>query len=258
MKDIVRVRPLRPYEKIKLRRLKRLRRNAVNSRNARIIMLAVGQQRNRVIAEMVGCSVQWVRQIIHRFNDDGIDGITWLPWFQVRSARVFTIDLCEHIAEIALSSPIALIRANYDRTKDVRHFLAYYDLETDRLYGRFTEHKTGKVFLSFLRWVRSRYPMTQTLHLVMDNYGTHIMATVQAWAQSHNVRIYLTPTNGSWLNRIESQFTALKKFAMKPSDYRDHEEQQAAIESYLTWRNHARELSITAWNEYREETGLAA
>ena len=360
MKDTVRVRPLRPYEKVKLRRLKRLRRNAVNSRNARIIMLAVGQQRNRVIAEMVGCSVQWVRQIIHRFNDYGIDGITWLSWFQVRSPRVFTIDICEHIAEIALSSPIALIgmtqwslaklrqylieqhvlanisirwlgenlhrykvrlrrtktwkestdplfaqkyrairrlyrqrpangrrlcidefgplhllprhghcrkgpgqhvrriRANYDRTKDVRHFLAYYDLETDRLYGRFTEHKTGKVFLSFLRWVRSRYPMTQTLHLVMDNYGTHVMATVQAWAQSHNVRIYLTPTNGSWLNRIESQFTALKKFAMKPSDYRDHEEQQAAIESYLAWRNHARELSITAWHEYREETALAA
>ena len=360
MKDIVRVRPLRPYEKVKLRRLKRLRRNAVNSRNARIIMLAVGQQRNRVIAEMVGCSVQWVRQIIHRFNDYGIDGITWLPWFQVRSARVFTIDICEHIAEIALSSPIALIGmtqwslaklrqylieqeilanisirwlgeilrrykvklrrtktwkestdplfaqkyrairrlyrqrpvngrrlcidefgplhllprhghcrkgpgqhvrripANYDRTKDVRHFLAYYDLETDRLYGRFTKRKTGKVFLSFLKWVRSRYPSTQTLHLVMDNYGTHVMATIQAWARSHNVRIYLTPTNGSWLNRIECQFTALKRFAMQPSDYHDHEELQAAIESYLTWRNHARDLSITAWNEYREETALAA
>src|SRR5579859_7067625 len=106
MKDTVRVRPLRPYEKIKLRRLKRQRRNAVNSRNARIIMLALGGRRHRVIAEMVGCSAQWVRQIIHRFNDDGINGITWLPWFQVRSARVFTADICEHIAEIALSSPI--------------------------------------------------------------------------------------------------------------------------------------------------------
>jgi transposase len=360
MKDKVTVRPLRPYEKVKLRRLKGQRRNAVNSRNARIIMLAVGQRRNRIIAEMIGCSVQWVRQIIHRFNDDGIDGITWLPWFQVRSARVFTIDICEQIAEIALSSPIALIgmsqwslaklrqylieqkiiahisirwlaeilhrykvrlrrtktwkestdplfvrkyrairrlyqqrpvqgrrlcidefgplhllprhghcrkgpgqhvrriRANYDRTKDVRHFLAYYDLETDRLFGRFTKSKTGKVFLSFLRWVRSRYPRTQMLHLVMDNYGTHIMATVLAWAQSHNVRIYLTPTNGSWLNRIESQFTALKKFAMKPSDYRDHEELQAAIESYLAWRNRARDLSITAWNQYKRQTSKAA
>src|SRR5882724_6489860 len=356
MKDTVKVRPLRPYEKIKMRRLKRQRRNAVNSRNARIIMLAVGGRRNRVVAEMVGCSAQWVRQIIHRFNDYGIDGISWYPWFQVRSARVFTVDICEQIAEIALSSPIALIgmsqwslpklrqylieqkivanvsirwlgeilrrykvrlrrtktwkestdplfaqkyrairrlyqhrpangrrlcidefgplnlqphhghcntgpgkhvdrlRATYNRNSGIRHFLAFYDLETDRLYGRFTKRKTGKVFLSFLKWVRSRYPKTQVLHMVMDNYGPHITDHVRAWAKDHNIRFYLTPTNGSWLNRIESQFTALKKFALQPSDYRSHEEQQAAIESYLTWRNRARDLSLTAWNDYRRET----
>ncbi len=360
MKDTIRVRPLRPYEKVKLRRLKRQRRNAVNSRNARIIMLSSGHLNNAAIANLVDCTATWVRQIIHRFNDDGIGGICYFPWFQGRSARVFTADLCEQIAEIALASPIALIGmtqwslpklreylieqkvvanisirwlgeilhrykvrlrrtktwkestdplfvrkyraichlyrqrpaagrrlcvdefgplhllprhghcrkgpgqhvqripANYERSKDVRHFLAYYDLETDRLYGRFTKRKTGKVFLSFLRWVRSRYPKTQTLHMVMDNYGTHIMATIQAWAKSHNVRIYLTPTNGSWLNRIESHFAALKAFAMKPSDYDDHEEQQAAIESYLTWRNHARDLSVTAWKEYQREKAKAA
>ena len=39
MKDTVKVRPLRPYEKIKLHRLKQLRRNTVNSRNARIILI---------------------------------------------------------------------------------------------------------------------------------------------------------------------------------------------------------------------------
>jgi transposase len=360
MKDTVKVRPLRPYEKVKLRRLKRQRRNAVNSRNARIVLLSSGHLKNAAIAAMVDCTPTWVRQIIHRFNDDGIDGISYFPWFQGRSPRVFTSDICEEIAAVALSSPIALIgmtqwslpklrqylieqqviahisirwlgvllhryhvrlrrtktwkestdplfvqkfrairrlyrrrpangrrlcidefgplhllprhghcrkgpgqhvqriRANYDRSKDIRHFLAYYDLETDRLYGRFTKRKTGKVFLSFLKWVRSRYPKTQVLHIVMDNYGTHIMATLLTWAKSHNVRVYLTPTNGSWLNRIECQFTALKKFAMKPSDYRDHEEQQAAIESYLTWRNRARDLSITAWNQYKRETSKAA
>lgn len=360
MKDTIRVRPLRPYEKIKLRRLKRQRRNAVNSRNARIIMLSSGHMSNAAIAAMVDCTATWVRQIIHRFNDDGIDGICYYPWFQGRSPRVFTSDICEEIAAVALSSPIALIgmtqwslaklrqylieqkviahisirwlgeilhrykvrlrrtktwkestdplfvqkfrairrlyrqrpangrrlcidefgplhllprhghcrkgpgqpvhriRANYNRSKDIRHFLAYYDLETDRLYGRFTERKTGKVFLSFLKWVRSRYAKTQVLHMVMDNYGTHTMASVLAWAKSHNVRVYLTPTNGSWLNRIECQFTALKKFAMKPSDYHDHEEQQAAIESYLTWRNRARDLSITAWNQYKRENSKAA
>jgi transposase len=360
MKDTIRVRPLRPYEKIKLRRLKRQRRNTVNSHNARIILLSSGHMTNVAIAEAVDCTPTWVRQIIHRFNADGVNGISYFPWFQGRSARVFTADICEEIAAVALSSPIALIgmtqwslaklrqylieqkvvanisirwlgeilhrykvrlrrtktwkestdplfvqkfrairrlyrqrpangrrlcidefgplhlqprhghcrkgpgqhvqriRANYDRSKDIRHFLAFYDLETDRLYGRFTKHKTANDFLSFLKWVRSRYPKAQTLHMVMDNYGTHITAKVLTWAKSHNVRVYLTPTNGSWLNRIESQFTALKKFAMKPSDYRDHEEQQAAIESYLTWRNRARDISITAWNQYKRENSKAA
>src|SRR5271165_5334425 len=123
MKDIVRVRRLRPYEKVKLRRLMRQRRNAVNRRNARMIMLAVGGRRNRVIAEMVGCSAQWVRQIIHRFNDFGIDGITWYPWFQVRSARVFTSAICEQIGEIALSSPIALIGMTQWSVPKLRQYL---------------------------------------------------------------------------------------------------------------------------------------
>jgi transposase len=360
MIDTVKVRPLRPYEKIKMRRLKRQRRNTVNSRNARIIMLAVGGQPNRIIAEMVGCTPQWVRQIIHRFNDLGIDGITWYAWFQVRSARVFTADICEQIGEIALSSPLSLIgmtqwsvpklrlylieqkivanisirwlgeilrrykvrlrrtktwkesddplfaqkyrairrlyrqrpadgrrlcidefgplnlqprhghcnkgpgkgvarlRATYNRKGGIRHFLAFYDLETDRIYGRFTEHKTARDMLSFLRWVRSRYPRSQKLHIVIDNYSTHGTAEITTWAQAHNVRFYLTPTNGSWLNRIESQFTALKKFALQPSDYRSHEQQRAAITSYLTWRNRARDLSVTAWKAYRRETRHAA
>lgn len=54
------------------------------------------------------------------------------------------------------------------------------------------------------------------------------------WAAAHNIRFYLTPTQASWLNRIECQFTALKKFALENSDFRTHEEQQQSIESYLT------------------------
>jgi transposase len=360
MKDKVKVRALRPYEKTKLGRLKRQKGNAVNSRHARIVLLSVGGMANRAIAAHVDCTPPAVRQVIHRFNEQGIDGITWYPWFQTHPERVFTTEIRDQIVEIALCSPIALIgmsqwslpklrqylveqkvvahisirwlgeilrrykvrlrrtktwkesqdplfaqkyrairrlyrhrptngrrlcidefgplnlqphhghclkgpskrvervRATYRRTGGVRHFLAFYDLETDRLYGRFTEHKKAKDFLSFLKWVRSRYPRSQKLHIVMDNYGPHITVAVLTWAKSHNIRIYLTPTNGSWLNRIESQFTALKKFALQPSDYGSHEEQQAAIESYLTWRNRHRDLSITAWNDFQEETANAA
>jgi hypothetical protein len=43
MTDKVKVRTLRPYEKVKLQRLKKQQRNAVNSRHARIVLLSVGK-----------------------------------------------------------------------------------------------------------------------------------------------------------------------------------------------------------------------
>src|SRR3954449_7924088 len=78
--DKVRVRPLRPYEQKKLHRLKRQKANAVNGRHARIILLGRGGLCNRDIAESCDCTPQWVRVIIHRFNEHGLDGITWSPW----------------------------------------------------------------------------------------------------------------------------------------------------------------------------------
>jgi transposase len=125
--------------------------------------------------------------------------------------------------------------------------LAAYDLETGRLFGQFKSRKTWVEFLQFLKWLRRRYCKSETLHIVMDNYSPHLKTEVQAWATSHNVKFYLTPTNASWLNRIECQFTALKKFALENTDFRSHEEQEAAIESYLAWRNGRREIAVEQW-----------
>ena len=108
--DTVKVRPLRPYEKRALHRLKRQRANAVHSRHARIILLSTGGLRNRDIATRVDCSPPGVRRVIHRFNADGLDGITWYPWMQASpQPRRFTAELAEQIAALALWSPVALI-----------------------------------------------------------------------------------------------------------------------------------------------------
>jgi transposase len=143
------------------------------------------------------------------------------------------------------------LRATYNRKLGVRHYLAAYDLETGHLCGRFTKQKTYVQFLSFLKWLRSRYRRQETLHIVLDNYGSHLKQEVLDWAKEHNVRFYFTPTNASWLNRIESQFTALKKFALDNSDYRSHEEQQEAIESYVAYRNGRREIAVESWPSHK-------
>lgn len=354
--DKVRVRPLRPYEQRKLHRLKRQKTNAVNSRHARIILFSRGGLRNRDIAYRCDCSPQWVRQIIHRFNRHGLDGITWYPWMagSGHSSR-FPVEVLEQIAEVALSSPVALIgmtrwsltklrdylveqqiitriscewlrillhrlqirwrrtktwkestdpefaqkyrrikrlyrrcpargrricvdefgplnllprhgsclagrgkkterhRATYNRQGGVRHLLAAYDLESKQLLGRFYARKTWEQFLDFLKWLREQYSQEETLHVVLDNYGPHTRAEVRAWAQKNKVKLYFTATNASWMNRIESQFTELKEFALRNSDYRSHEALQEAIELYIKWRNGERPISRQNWDEFRRQ-----
>jgi transposase len=359
--DKVKVRPLRPYEQKKLHRLKRQKANAVNSRHARIILLSRGGLRNVEIAKRCDCSPQWVRKIIHRFNQGGLDAICWYPWMagSGKSSR-FCDQVKLQIAEIALSSPVALIgmtrwslsklrdylveqkiitriscewlrtllrrmkirwrrtktwkeskdpeflqkyrrikrlysrrpkggrrlcvdefgplnllpraggclagrgkkverhRATYSRKGGVRHFLAAYDLENDKLYGWFYQRKTWEQFLDFVKKLRRRYRKGEVLHIVMDNYGPHIKAEVKEWASKHKIVFYLTATNASWMNRIESQFTELKEFALNNSDYRTHEELQQAIELFLQWRNGERPIGRISWPEFKRQQLAAA
>ena len=55
--------------------------------------------------------------------------------------------------------------------------------------------------------------------------------------KANNVEIAYTPTNSSWLNRIEAQFTALRYFALDGTDHTSHKEQASMIRRYIIWRN---------------------
>lgn len=228
-------------------------------------------------------SVEWLRQFLHRCKirlrrtktwKESTDPLFWQKYRAIRrlyrhrpaGGRRLCIDEFGPLNlrprhGHCLAGPgkrVERLRATYNRKGGVRHFLAFYDLETDRLYGRFTRRKTWVECLSFLKWVRRRYPRQQVLHIVLDNYGSHIKHVVREWAAAHNIRFYLTPTQASWLNRIECHFTALKKFALENSDHRTHEAQQEAIESYLEWRNGQRDLSLQSWKAYKRKKREAA
>jgi transposase len=327
--------------------MKRQLSNAVNSRHARIILLSTGGVCNCEIALRVGVTAAWVRRILHRWNQGGLDAVWWCPFGSIgRSGpRKFMADVVEQIAEVALSPPKELIgmsvwslpklraylvakkvipsislewlrhllrhrhirwrhtktwkeshdlrfwpkyrrirrlyaarpaggvrlsidefgplnlqprhgrhwahtthvdrlRATYHRTGGVQHFFGVYDLERDTLQGRFEKRKNALTFLSFLKWVRGRYPLRLTLHIVLDNASYHETAEILAYARRHRIHFAWTPTGASWLNRIECHFTAMRKFALDNTDYRSHKEQQAAIRSYLRWRNRRRTVDI--------------
>jgi hypothetical protein len=60
---------------------------------------------------------------------------------------------------------------------------------------------------------------------------------VANWADANNVEIAYTPTNSSWLNRIQARFTALRYLALDGTDQRGHKEQGSMIRRYIIWRN---------------------
>ena len=55
--------------------------------------------------------------------------------------------------------------------------------------------------------------------------------------QANNVELAYVPFYGSWLNRIEAQFTALRYFALDGTDHPNHHEQASLIRRYIIWRN---------------------
>ncbi len=137
--------------------------------------------------------------------------------------------------------PRRRMRATYTRTAGVRHLIAAYDLGEDKLYGHVKPRKTRTRFLEFCRYLRSLYPPDVRMAIICDNFSPHLTTAkdgrVGAWAAANNTEIAYTPSNSSWLNRIEAQFTALRYFALDGTDHASHQEQASMIRRYIIWRN---------------------
>jgi transposase len=132
-------------------------------------------------------------------------------------------------------------RATYTRPHGVRHLLAGYDLSTDRLYGHVVARKGRTEFLAFCRYLRSLHPQDVRIAIVLDNFSPHLSTPTDSrvgdWARDNNVELAYVPFYGSWLNRIEPQFTALRYFALDGTDHPSHREQASMIRRYIAWRN---------------------
>lgn len=132
-------------------------------------------------------------------------------------------------------------RATYNRPHGVRQLFAAYDLTTDKVYGHVKPTKTRTKFLEFCRYLRTLYPLEVRLAIVCDNFSPHLTTKkcrrVADLAEANNVEIAYTPTNSSWLNRIEAQLTALRYFALDGTDHTSHNEQASTIRSYIIKQN---------------------
>lgn len=149
------------------------------------------------------------------------------------------------------------LRATYNRYDGVMHMLAALDLGTGKMYYRIRQRKRWREFLNLLKTLRVRWP-GEKLYIVLDNYSPHKHPNVRAWTAANDIELVFLPTYGSWLNWIESEFAALRYFALNGTDHRTHSEQNAAIGAYIRWHNtraepktnFAPDSPIRAWTDY--------
>lgn len=107
---------------------------------------------------------------------------------------------------------------------------------------------THRQWLSFLKHLDAENPAALTLHLIIDNYGTHKAPKVKSWLKWRNARhqkrygaermvLHFTPTSSSWMNLVERFFRDLSEDALREGSFGHVRELEAAIETYLAQRN---------------------
>jgi len=67
-------------------------------------------------------------------------------------------------------------------------------------------YRRSREFIGLLQDLDRYYPPDCTLRLVMDNHSAHISKQTQAYfaTRPNRFKHVLTPTHGSWLNRVET------------------------------------------------------
>ncbi len=103
-------------------------------------------------------------------------------------------------------------------------------------------------WLKFLRRLDTEFPPQLTLHLVMDNYGTHKEPHVQAWLKKHPRFVcHFVPTSSSWLNLVERWFRELTEKSIRRGSFVSVPDLQQAIDAFMkAWNQNPKPFIWTA------------
>ena len=104
--------------------------------------------------------------------------------------------------------------------------------------GRCMQRHRHQEFIRFLNAIEAAVPAGKLVHVILDNYGTHKHPKVMAWLDRHKRwTFHYTPTSGSWLNAIETFFSALTRRRLRRGAFHSLVDLQAAINRYLAEHN---------------------
>jgi transposase len=126
----------------------------------------------------------------------------------------------------------------------VRHgttsLFAALNVATGEVIGRcFRRHRQHEL-VKFLDEVDAALPADPNLsvHIVMDNYGTHKTPRVKRWLARHTrYVVHFTPTSASWLNQVERFFSEITDKRIRRGVFKSVANLEHAISDYLAHHN---------------------
>ena len=111
---------------------------------------------------------------------------------------------------------------------------------TGQVIGACYRKHRQQEFVRFLDRIDAAVPKEpgHTIHLVMDNYGTHKTPKVKRWLQRHpEYRLHFIPTSSSWLNQVERFFAEITQKRIRRGAFRSVAALERAIKEYLEDHN---------------------
>src|SRR5208283_2431840 len=122
---------------------------------------------------------------------------------------------------------------DYERHGTTTLFAALQVVE-GRVIGQCYPRHRHQEFLKFLQRLDAEFPGGTTLHLILDNYGTHGHPRVQRWLAHHpRFVLHFIPTSSSWLNLIERWFAELSQKTVRRGVFHSVRDLQRAITEFL-------------------------
>ena len=128
---------------------------------------------------------------------------------------------------------------DYERHGTTSLFAAL-NVATGEVIGTCHRRHRQQEFVKFLDHIDGQIPKVtgETIHIVMDNYGTHKTPRVKRWLLRHpRFVIHFTPTSASWLNQVERFFAEITTKRIRRGVFRSVKALERAIQEYLAQHN---------------------
>lgn len=162
-------------------------------------------------------------------------------------AVVLCVDEKSQVQALDRTQPIQPLlpgRAEKASHDYVRHgttsLFAALDVATGKVIGTCQQQHRHQEFLAFLDHLDATLTRAEqtTIHVVMDNYGTHKHPRVRDWFVRHPEFVpHFTPTSSSWLNQVERFFAQITERRIRRGSFRSVTELEQAIAEYLRTHN---------------------